>query len=71
MVVIGCYETRNYLTLEYGEVYKMCDPSSPKIPVENGVYLKEIHPVEQKIRSKISTSAEESVELEALSNLCI
>ena len=50
MVVIGCYETRNYLILEYGEVYKMCDPSSPKIPVENGVYLKEIHPVEQKIQ---------------------
>ena len=52
MVVIGCYETRNYLTLEYGEVYEMCDPPSPKIPVENGVYLKEIHPVEQKIQPK-------------------
>ena len=52
MVVIGCYETRNYLTLEYGEVYEMRDPPSPKITVENGVYLKEIHPVEQKIQPK-------------------
>ena len=33
-------------------MYEMCNPPSPKIPVENGVYLKEIHPVEQKIQPK-------------------
>ena len=27
----------------------MYDPPSPKILVENGVYLKEIHPEEQKM----------------------
>ena len=45
MVVIGV------MKLEYGEVYEMCDPSL-KIPVENGVYLTEIHPVEQKMQPK-------------------
>ena len=48
MVVIGVMK----LTLGYGEVYQKYDPPSLKIHVENGAYLKEIHPVEQKIQPK-------------------